>query len=108
MVKFTALTTVSESTVAGVSGEFTHELGIEVDHAFRTWLDGTLKFTADRDAYVGEPRLDNRYAASFALAYKLTRELQLKGELRREWLSSNQAGNDYQAYVALLGLRLQR
>jgi hypothetical protein len=106
--KFTALTIVSESTLAGVSGEFTHELGIEVDHAFRTWLDGTLKFIGDRDAYVGEPRLDNRYAASFALTYKLVREMQLKGELRREWLISNQAGNNYQAYVALLGLRLQR
>jgi hypothetical protein len=106
--KLTALTSVSESTVAGVSGEFTHELGIEVDHAFRTWLDGTLKFIGDRDAYVGDARLDKRYAASFALTYKLTREMQLKSELRREWLVSNQAGNNYQAYVALLGLRLQR
>jgi hypothetical protein len=106
--KLTALTTVSESTLAGVSGEFTHELGIEVDHAFRTWLDATLRFTFDRDAYVGEPRVDNRYAGSFALAYKLTREMQLKGEVRREWLVSNLPGNDYQAYVGLLGLRLQR
>jgi hypothetical protein len=57
---------------------------------------------------VGEPRVDNRYAGSFALAYKLTREMWLKGELRREWLTSNLPGNDYQAYVALLGLRLQR
>ena len=32
----------------------------------------------------------------------------LKGELRREWLTSNQPGNDYQAYVAMLGVRLQR
>ena len=106
--KLTAVTTASESTLAGVSGVFTHELGIEVDHAFRTWLDATLKFTVDRDAYVGEPRLDNRYAGSFALTYKLNREMQLKGELRREWLTSNLPGNDYQAYVALLGLRLQR
>jgi len=28
--------------------------------------------------------------------------------LRREWLDSNTAGNSYQAYVALLGVRLQR
>ena len=48
-----ALTTfVNESTLAGVSGVFTHEVGIEVDHAFRTWLDATLKFIGDRDAYV--------------------------------------------------------
>jgi hypothetical protein len=106
--KLTAVTRTDESTLAGVSGVFTHEVGIEVDHAFRTWLDATLKFTGDRDAYVGSPRLDDRYAGSFALTYKLTRELQLKGELRREWLNSNIAGNNYQAYVALLGVRLQR
>ena len=106
--KLTAVTTAGESTLPGVAGVFTHELGIEVDHAFRTWLDATLKFTVDRDAYVGEQRLDNRYAGSFALIYKLNREMQVKGELRREWLTSNLPGNDYQAYVALLGVRLQR
>jgi hypothetical protein len=107
-VKLAAVTTTGESTLAGVSGVFTHELGIEVDHAFRTWLEATLKFTGDRDDYVGDGRQDNRYAASAALTYKLNREWQLKGELRREWLSSNQPGNNYQAYVALLGVRLQR
>jgi hypothetical protein len=106
--KLTAATSANETTLAGVSGVFTHEVGLEVDHAFRTWLDATLKFTGDRDNYVGSSRQDDRYAGSFALTYKLTRELQLKGELRREWLDSNIAGNNYQAYVALLGVRLQR
>jgi hypothetical protein len=107
-VKLNAATTANETTLAGVSGVFTHELGIEVDHAFRTWLDATLKFIGDRDDYVGSPRQDDRYAASAALTYKLSRQWQLKGELRREWLSSNLPGNDYQAYVAMLGVRLQR
>jgi hypothetical protein len=107
-VKLTAVTSANESTLAGVSGVFTHEVGIEVDHAFRTWLDASLKFTGDRDSYVGLPRQDNRYAGAMALTYKLTREMQLKGEVRREWLTSNIVGNNYQAYVALLGLRLQR
>jgi hypothetical protein len=106
--KLTAVTSANETTLAGVSGVFTHEVGIEVDHAFRTWLDATLKFTGDRDTYVGGSRQDDRYAGSFGLTYKLTRAMQLKGELRREWLTSNMAGNNYQAYVALLGVRLQR
>jgi hypothetical protein len=38
----------------------------------------------------------------------LNREMQVKGELRREWLTSSLPGNNYQAYVALLGVRLQR
>ena len=94
--------------LGGVSGVFTLELGIEVDHTFRTWLDATLKFIGDRDDYVGSARQDDRYAASAALTYKLSREWQLKGELRREWLSSNLPGNNYQAYAAMLGVRLQR
>ena len=46
--------------------------------------------------------------ASSALAYYLTREIQLKGEYRQEWRYSNQPGNNYWAHVWLLGLRLQR
>jgi hypothetical protein len=107
-VKLTATTTANESTLAGVSGVFTHELGVEVDHALRTWLEASLKLTGDRDNYAGIPRQDNRYAEGAALTYKLSRKLQLKGELRHEWLTSNTVGNNYQAYVALLGLRLQR
>jgi hypothetical protein len=107
-VKFTAATIASETTLPGVSGEFTHELGFEVDHDFRRWLSLALKLTGDRDVYVGSPRMDYRYVTAADLTYKLTREMWLKGELRREWLNSNFPGNDYQAYVALLGLRLQR
>ncbi|HEY2231167.1 MAG TPA: outer membrane beta-barrel protein [Xanthobacteraceae bacterium] len=65
-------------------------------------------FSGDRDHYVGSARQDDRSAASAALTYKLSREWQLKGELRREWLSSNLPGNNYQAYAAMLGVRLQR
>ncbi len=43
-----------------------------------------------------------------AITYKLTRELQLKSELRRDWLRSNTPGGDYTADVILFGLRLQR
>jgi hypothetical protein len=57
---------------------------------------------------VGEQRLDNRYVGSFALTYKLNREMQLKSELRRESLTSSLPGSNYQAYVALSGVRLQR
>ena len=107
-VKFTASTTANETILPGVSGVFTHEIGLQVDHDFRRWLTATLRFVGDRDSYVGSTRLDDRYAASLAVLYRLTREWQVKGELRREWLTSNQPGNDYAAYVALLGVRLQR
>jgi hypothetical protein len=49
-----------------------------------------------------------RYLVGFGLTYKLSREVQIKGEARREWLRSNVPGNDYTADVFLLGLRFQR
>jgi hypothetical protein len=107
-VKLTAVTIANETTLAGASGAFTHEVGLEVDHAFRTWLELTLKLVGDRDDYVGITLRNDRYLASTALTYKLTREVWLKSELRREWQISNLPGNDYQAYVALVGVRLQR
>ena len=107
-VKLTAKTSADESTVAGVSGVFTREVTLQVDHAFRRWLIATAKFTRAMDDYVGSPREDLRYAASGLLTYKLTREWQLKAEYRREWLTSNTAGNGYLANVYLLGVRWQR
>ena len=53
-------------------------------------------------------RDDNRYSASAAITYKLTRELHLKSEVRRDWLRSSIPSADYAANVFLLGLRLQR
>jgi hypothetical protein len=107
-VKLVARTSVTESTVPGVAGAFTREATAEINHAFRRWLVATLRLTAATDDYVGSPRLDHRFAASTGIIYKLTREIQLKGEYRHEWLRSNSPGNDYDADVFLVGARLQR
>ena len=107
-VKFTAHTTASETTLTGVSGVFTRELGVEVDHEFRRWLIGSARFTHALDVYVGSPRVDVRYLASAALTYMLTREWQMRAEVRREWRTSNTPGNDYTANIALIGVRMQR
>ncbi len=107
-VKLTAKTSVDESRVAGVSGVFTREVTLQVDHAFRRWLIGTGKLTRALDTYQGSGREDERYVASAAVTYMLTRELQLKGEYRRAWMQSNAPDNGYKADVVLLGVRLQR
>lgn len=129
-VKFTAKTNVGESTIPGVSGIFYRDAGVQVDHALRRWLIATVKFGFGIDTYQGgetpggatvvcgcvvstpggtvADRQDLRYALGFGLTYKLSRELWLKGEVRREWLRSNVAGYNYDANVFLLGLRLQR
>ncbi len=106
-VKFTATSTVGEATIPGVSGVLYRYAELQVDHAFRRWLIGTLKGGYGQDDYVGSGRLDDRYYVGAGITYKINRTLQLKGEVRRDWLHSNVAGNDYAANIYLLGLRLQ-
>ena len=107
-VKLTASSSVGESTIAGVSGVLYRDIGVQVDHAFRRWLIGSLKLGYGNDNYVGLDRIDNRYSAGLGLTYKLNRSVQVKGEFRQDWLRSNVAGDDYTASVFTLGLRLQR
>lgn len=107
-LKLLANSRIDESIMPGVSGAFTREVGLQLDHSFRRWLIGTLKFAYGHDIYDGSPRADDRYSVSAGLTYKLTREVHLKGEFRREWLRSNAPGVDYTANIAMVGLRLQR
>jgi hypothetical protein len=104
----TAASQVSESTVFGVSGELSRDIGVEVDHAFRRWLIGTLKAGYGQDDYVGEGRVDSRYFASVGMTYKLNRDIWLRGEVREDRLNSNFSGVSYWATSVLAGVRLQR
>jgi hypothetical protein len=107
-LKLEAKSRVDESVLPGVSGALIRDVGLQVDHSFRRWLVGTLKFGFGQDDYEGSPRVDDRYIASAALTYKITREVHLKGEFRREWLKSNVEGADYTVNIAMVGLRFQR
>lgn len=115
-VKLTGKTSVGESTVPGISGVLYRDVGLQVDHALRRWLIATVKFGFGFDLYQGSAaafaidsdREDQRYSLGFGLTYKLSRELWLKGEVRREWLRTNVTGYNYDANVFLLGLRLQK
>jgi hypothetical protein len=106
--KFTAASTVNETDVQGVSGAFSRDVSIEVDHALRRWLVANAQIGYGRDEYAGLARDDNRYFAAAGLTYKLNRMMQLKGEVRHDWLTSTQVGNAYQSTSVLLTLRLQR
>lgn len=132
-VKLTASSTVGESTLPGVPGVFYRDVGLQIDHAFRQWLIGSLKFGFGLDTYknaasevsgttttvcdcivtttVNETitdRIDKRYALGLGLTYKLNRNMQIKGEFTQQWLRSNVTGVDYNASIFLLGMRLQR
>ena len=76
----------------GTSGVLTRNVGIEVEHAFRRWLIGAVKFNYGLDDYVGSTRKDDRYSVSGALTYKLNRMAQVKGESARNGCSSTCPG----------------
>jgi hypothetical protein len=106
--KFSAASEVSESIVQGVSGSLSRDVSVEVDHALRTWLIAIAQAGYGNDDYVGLGRDDNRFFVSGGLTYKLNRDMQLKGTVREDWLTSNVSGAAYQATSFLLTLRLQR
>ena len=105
--KLTATSQVYETVIAGASGELSRDVNLQIDHAFQYWLVGTLKGGYGNDNYVGV-FTDNRYFVSVGLAYKLTREMQIRTELRQDWLTTTEPGFTYTATTALIGLRLQR
>jgi len=105
--KFYATTSIDETTVPGVSGVLTHLYTVEVDHDFRRWLTAIGKFTWGTQAYQGDSRFDRIYSLEGDLVYKMTRNLWVKGSLRRDWLDSNIVGNSTNATVVMLGVRLQ-
>ncbi len=107
-LKFSAVTTVDESILPGVAGSLRRDFGVQIDHAFRRWLVGTLTFGYGTDNYEGSDRTDDRYLIASSLIYKLTRELHFKAEARREWLKSTYPGQDYTTNIVTVGLRLQR
>jgi hypothetical protein len=127
-VKLSASSTIGESTVPGVPGVFYRDAGIQIDHAFRRWLIGTLKVGMGFDSYKGSgdassplcdcvvstpggtvaDREDKRYSVGIGITYKFDRTIQVKGEFRQDWLRSNVSGVDYTASTFLVGLRLQR
>lgn len=106
--KLTAASIISESPLQGVSGEFSRSATLEVDHALRTWLIANGQFGYENDQYVGLGRNDNHYFAATGLTYKMNREMQLKGEVRQDWLDSNVSGAGYTATSFLMTMRLQK
>lgn len=103
-----AQSSIDESTLPGVSGVITRSYNAQVEHAFRRYLIATLKAGFTTADYDGSDRFDRIYSVGGDLVYKFTRDLQLKAQLRHDWLRSTIASADYKATLFMLGVRLQR
>jgi hypothetical protein len=107
-VKLKANSEIGETTLAGASGVFQRQVGVEIEHAFRRWLIGTASVVFGQDDYRGAGRRDDRLTLAAVLTYQLNRFAALKGEVRREQLRSTVVGQDYTANIVMVGLRFQR
>ena len=105
--KFYSDTQIAETTLPGTSGVLTHTYTVEVDHDFRRWLTAIGKFTYGTLDYQGDNRSDKVYTVEGDLIYKMTRNLWIKGTLRRDILDSNVVGAGSASTVVMLGVRLQ-
>jgi hypothetical protein len=109
-VTLTAKSASDESVVAAVSGALRRDFTVQVDHAFRLWLIGTFRAGVGFDTYAstGTSRDDERFFLAAAMVYKLSRDMQVRAEVRRDWLKSNIDSADFTANTALIGVRWQR
>jgi hypothetical protein len=105
--KFYSTTSIDETTLPGTSGVLTHLYTVEVDHDFRRWLTAIGKFTYGTLDYQGDGRSDTTYSIEGDVIYKLTRNLWIKGTLRRDILDSNIAGASSASTVVMAGVRVQ-
>jgi hypothetical protein len=105
--RFYSTTSIDETIVPGVSGVLTHTYTFEVDHDFRRWLTAIGKFTYGTYDYQGDGRFDRTYSIEGDLIYKMTRNLWIKGTLRRDILDSNVPLASSASTVVMLGVRLQ-
>ncbi|MBU6458232.1 MAG: outer membrane beta-barrel protein [Bradyrhizobium sp.] len=105
--KFYSTTSIDETVLPGTSGVLTHTYTVEVDHDFRRWLTAIGKFTYGTLDYQGDGRTDKTYSLEGDLIYKMTRNLWIKGTLRRDILDSNVAGASSASTVVMLGVRVQ-
>jgi hypothetical protein len=105
--KFYSDTQIGETTLPGTSGVLVHTYTVEADHDFRRWLTAIGKFTYGTYDYQGDNRSDKTYTVEGDLIYKMTRNLWIKGTLRRDILDSNVAGASSASTVVMLGVRVQ-
>jgi len=106
-LQFSAKSQVAEIAEAGISGVFKRDVTVEYDHQFTPWLATTLMTGYGADVFVGSTRIDNRYFVDLGLVYKVSRQLQLKANLREEETRSNIKENNVSASVITVGARVQ-
>ncbi|HSI39771.1 MAG TPA: outer membrane beta-barrel protein [Xanthobacteraceae bacterium] len=107
-VTLTARSGVEETTFENASGDFVHQMQLEVEHAFRRWLIGSASVAYRIDDYEGTDLTEETLTLAAGLRYRIGRTAEVMAELSHLRLNSSVPGDDYTANVVQIGLRLQR
>lgn len=96
-----------ESVIPGVSGIFRRDLILQARQEFDPRTSASLSFGFGQDRFAGIVRTDDRYSVALGAVYKLSREVQLKADVRQDWLRSTIPTVNNMATTATVGIRFQ-
>jgi hypothetical protein len=107
-VRLSAKSALQETTLQNSGGVLSRNLGLSIEHFLRRNWSVTGRAGFDRADYKGSPRIDDAFTLGLQTEYRLTRELALIGSLEKLWVDSSIPGEDYDATIVEVGLRLRR
>ncbi len=107
-VTFNAATAFEETTIANSSGSVSHTGGVQVEHRLRRNLILTGGASFERANFEGVDRTDNTMRFDSGIEWLMNRSLALRANVAHERLHSSVAGEDYDATLVQLGVRLRR
>ncbi len=105
-VRLGAITSVTETSIAGSSGAVTETATLELQHDLLRNLSITVGGAYLRNVYQGVPISETGFSATARLDYRFTRWLTLRGSYIYQQLDSTVASASFHGNTFLLGLRV--
>ncbi|VUF12373.1 hypothetical protein MTDSW087_02063 [Methylobacterium dankookense] len=105
-VRLGAVTSVTETTVAGSSGAVTETASLEVQHDLLRNLSITLGGAYLQNSYQGVRISETGFSATARVDYRFTRWLTLRGTYLYQQIDSTVPSASFRDHTVLLGLRV--
>jgi len=97
-----------DTTAAGSPGTLSREAGLEMRHAFRCYLIGTVGAKYAISPYTGISLEDKLFTGEVGLDYYLNANVSIYGRYQHLEFRSTDATRDYDAEVVRVGVRLRQ
>lgn len=103
-----AQTDIHDTTTAGSGGVVSHTAGVELRHAFRSYLIGSAGMLFSAREYASDPLEETELRTTLGAEYFVNREIILFGRYQHIAFESNMAAGDYHADDVRAGVRWRR